>query len=59
MTMIWFMPLGVLLGLAGTKTSLEERHFEKGSHAKGWLLMFAISWAPMLFWLFSQFIAQY
>jgi len=57
--MIWFMPLGVLLGIAGTRASAEERHFERGSRAKGWLLLLSISWAPVLFWLLSQFIAQY
>jgi len=57
--MIWFVPLGVVLAVVGTKDSYEQRRFEQSSLGKGWILMMGISWAPILFWVMSQFITQY
>ena len=59
MTMIWFLPIGLLIGLAGTQTSLKARHFAKTNRAeRTWWLLLVLSWMPVACWIASQFIAQ-
>ena len=60
MTMGWFLPVGVLIGMAGTQTALRSRH---GSSAKArdrtWWLLLVLAWAPSFCWILAQFLDQY
>ena len=59
MTQLWFLPLAVLIGLAGTQTNLRALHTLKASRRERarWLLL-ALSWLPLACWFLSQFVAQ-
>lgn len=59
MTMLWFIPLAISIGLLGTRTAIHERHLEGGTHRlKGWWLLFLLSWAPTLCWMMAQVVRQ-
>ncbi len=56
MNQIWFLPLTLLVGIAGFRTSLHARKVNPKDH--GWWLMQAIGWFPLLCWLLSRVVAQ-
>lgn len=59
MMMAWFIPLGLGLGLAGTRTSLQSRHpFHQGRLEGSWWLLATLSWLPIACWLAAQFVFQ-
>jgi hypothetical protein len=59
MTMIWFLPIGLVIGLAGTQTSLKARHFAKNNRAeRAWWLLLVLAWLPTLCWIAAQFVLQ-
>jgi len=59
MIMPWFLPLGVLVGLAGTRTTLRARRSRGGTAwEKDWWLLLALSWLPAFCWLMAQFVRQ-
>jgi hypothetical protein len=59
MIMSWFIPVTMLIGLAGTRTALKSRHNLK-AHARYryWWLMVALSWTPLVCWVSAQFVTQ-
>lgn len=59
MMMLWFVPLGLGVGLAGTRTALRSRHQLQAAHqeASGWLLV-ALAWLPIFCWFMAQFVVQ-
>jgi hypothetical protein len=59
MMMPWFIPLGLGVGLAGTRTALHSRHQFRASRQEGslWLLL-VLSWLPIFCWLAAQFVVQ-
>jgi hypothetical protein len=60
MTMGWFIPVGFLIGMAGTQTALKSRHALKANKKAGaWWLLLLLSWMPSFCWLLAQFIDQY
>jgi hypothetical protein len=59
MSMIWFIPLAILIGLAGTQTTLRSRHNLKSrKKERAWWLLLVLSWVPLVCWFVSQFISQ-
>jgi len=58
MIMTWFLPLGCLVGIAGTQTALKSRHATQKKDRAWWLLVL-LSWLPSFCWIAAQFIAQY
>jgi hypothetical protein len=59
MSMIWFIPLGLLVGALGTRTAFQARRDLKTNHKDmGWLLLIALSWLPTICWALSRFITQ-
>jgi len=60
MTMPWFLPLGLLIGVTGTRTALRaHRLATQRSRDRTWWLLMALAWLPSFCWLMAQFIAQY
>ena len=57
MTLSWFLPLAVIIGLAVTHTTF--RHVVK-VHARdrSWWLLLVISWFPLVCWIISQKVIQ-
>ena len=59
MTLIWFFPVAILIGLAGTQTTLRSRHNLKArKRERAWWLLLVLAWLPLACWLASQFITQ-
>ena len=59
MTMGWFIPLGLLIGLLGTQTATRVRHSQKANRQnRGWWLLLLLSWLPAFCWIMAQFVAQ-
>ena len=59
MTLVWFVPVAILIGLAGTQTTLRVKHYLKVRRKeKAWWLLILIAWLPLLCWLASQFVTQ-
>jgi hypothetical protein len=61
MVMPSFIPFAVVIGVAGTKTSLEQRHLvaRKARPDPGWWLLLVVAWLPMVCWVLAQFLPQY
>jgi len=60
MIMGWFIPVGILIGAAGTQTALKSRHFLKANkQSQSWWLLIILSWLPSLCWILAQFIEQW
>ena len=59
MTQLWFVPLALVIGIAGTRTALHARHTLK-VHRKdrSWWLPMVLGWFPLACWILSQFVAQ-
>lgn len=59
MSQLWFLPLAVLIGFAGTQTTLRSRHSLKArTRERAWWLLLVLSWLPLACWVASQFIPQ-
>lgn len=60
MTMAWFLPLGLLIGAAGTQTAMRaHRHAGAGTRERSWWLLLLVAWLPTFCWIMAQFIDQY
>ena len=60
MHMLWFLPVGVLIGMAGSRTAVRARHGVKGRPLDAsWALMLLIAWLPLFCWFLAQVIDQY
>jgi hypothetical protein len=59
MIMPWFIPVGVLIGLAGTQTAVKSRHAMKAKKDRAWWLLLVLAWLPSFCWILAQFIEQY
>jgi hypothetical protein len=60
MTMGWFLPAGVLIGVAGTQTALRARHHTSGkARDRTWWVLMVLAWLPSFCWIMAQFIDQY
>jgi len=57
MIMGWFVPVGVLIGAAGTQAALKA-HRINGKERAWWMLLL-LSWMPCLCWVLAQFIEQW
>ena len=59
MSMPWFIPLALLIGVAGTRTAMKSRHArEVTKRDRGLWLLLALAWLPSLCWLLAQFVDQ-
>ena len=58
MSAFWFFPVAVLVGLAGTQTTLRRRHANKGRNDLAWWLLLVLAWLPLVCWLASLFVTQ-
>jgi hypothetical protein len=59
MTQTWFIPVGFLVAVVGTRTALSCRHMLRDDlKERAWWLLLVLAWSPMAFWLLSQFIVQ-
>jgi len=56
MTQLWFIPVGALVGLASTQTSLKT--LKSNPKDRSWWLLLVLGWFPLFCWLLSQFIIQ-
>ena len=55
----WFIPLGVLIGLLGTRTALQSRRGPRdGGQDRSWWLLLVLAWLPALCWLLAQIVIQ-
>ena len=60
MIMGWSLPLGILIGVAGTRTAFQAHHVMKArTRGEGWWLLLAVAWLPSVCWTLAQFVAQY
>jgi hypothetical protein len=60
MRMLWFLPMGVLIGLAGSRTAIRARHGVKGRPLDAsWALMLFLGWLPLACWILAQVVGQY
>jgi len=60
MIMAWFLPVGILIGAAGTQTAFKSRHAMKvHTRERGWWLLLILAWLPSFCWILAQFIGQY
>ncbi len=59
MIMPWFFPLSILIGVAGTRTTLKSYHLLKGNtRERDWWLLPLVSWLPLFCWIMAQFVVQ-
>jgi hypothetical protein len=60
MTMGWFLPVGVMIGAAGTQTAWKSRHATK-AHTREWTwsMLVVLAWLPIFCWIVAQFVDQY
>ena len=59
MSMPWFVPIAVLVGLAGTHTTMRSRHALKANKKeRAWWLLLVLSWVPLACWILSQIVPQ-
>ena len=57
MIMAWFLPVGVLIGVLGTRTALKSRRLDAKDPA--WWLLLLLAWLPVLCWALAQVVAQW
>lgn len=58
--MIWFIPMGISVGVLLTRTAWQEWRDGQGSRQPGGIrLLVALAWIPLLAWIISQFVEQY
>ena len=56
--MVWFLPMGLAIAAAGTKTAIRSQHGPRPSgEASRWLL--ALGWLPCFCWILAQVVGQY
>jgi hypothetical protein len=53
--MIWFVPLGALLGLAGTRTASQLRKLRGHGHPAEVAALISMAWFPLLVWAIVAF----
>ena len=59
MIMGWFIPLGLLIGVLGTRTAIRSRRASRGGvRDRAWWLLLVLAWLPALCWLLAQIIVQ-
>ena len=59
MNMLWFVPIAALVGLAGSHTTIRARHaLRANKKERAWWLLLVLAWAPLAFWILSQFVTQ-
>ncbi len=59
MIMAWFLPLGFLIGAAGTQTAFRAHHFSTSRHRdEGWWLLLTVAWLPTVCWGLAQFVSR-
>jgi len=54
----WFLPVGILIGAAGTQTALRA-HRHAGPRERSWWLLLVVAWLPTFCWLLAQVVDQY
>jgi hypothetical protein len=55
----WFLPVGILIGLAGTQTAWRSRHAIHGKARDWtWWLLLVLAWLPIFCWIMAQFVDQ-
>ena len=60
MIMGWFFPLGVLVGVAGTRTAFRAHPVTRGKgRDMAWWFLLALAWLPIFCWILAQVIDQY
>lgn len=60
MIMPWFIPVGALIGLAGTQTALKScRAMKAKKKDRAWWMLIILAWFPSFCWILAQFIDQY
>lgn len=61
MIMGWFLPLGFLIGAAGTQTAFKSRrhHAKARTRDRLWWLLVILAWLPTVCWILAQFVEQY
>jgi hypothetical protein len=53
--MLWFIPLGLGVAMAGTRSALQSRHQHQ---ERAWWLLAVMSWLPIFCWFLAQFVVQ-
>ena len=56
MSQLWFLPVGVLVGIASTRTCLRSRRINEKDYSWWWLL--GLGWLPLICWILSQVVFQ-
>lgn len=54
----WFLPLAILVGLAGTRTFLQVRHSLRAARDRAPWLLPVLAWFPLACWILSRFLPQ-
>lgn len=58
MTGLWFLPLAIAVGVAGTRTWLQVRHSLRIARDRAPWLLPVLSWLPLVCWILSRFVNQ-
>ena len=58
MTMLWFLPFAVGIGVVGTRTTFRTRHALRAKR-KDWWLHLTLAWVPLAAWAAAQVVGQY
>jgi hypothetical protein len=57
--MPWFLPLGIAVGVAGTRIAMRARRAIRSTKQDGgWWLLPLLSWLPLACWILAQFVTQ-
>jgi hypothetical protein len=56
--MVWFLPLGLSVGVVLTRTA-QQYWKETGTRRRDVGLLILLGWIPLLAWIASHWIAQY
>lgn len=59
MKMLWFFPVAIAIGLAGTQTALRHRHAPRTRRRdRSWVLILGMAWLPLVCWILSLVVTQ-
>ena len=58
MIMTWFLPMGLAIGAAGTRTVAGHSATRAQERETAWWLL-TLAWLPCFCWLLAQVIGQY
>jgi hypothetical protein len=60
MQLPWLLPVGVAIGVAGTRTAIRGRHGVKGRpRDASWWVLVILAWLPLICWCLAQVVEQY